>query len=118
MDERQTRMQVATSQRTSANMTHSRFFLPQNRDGTTLECSSHRIDVCGIFQCAPLCTDLKKSGIAARWRRTLHMQGCAHCGELYVWSRDDRLLHCVLASDYETRDKHAGNTPGAARATV
>ena len=49
MDERQTRMQVATSQRTSANMTHSRIFLPQNSRGTALECSSHRIDDCGIL---------------------------------------------------------------------
>ena len=49
-------------------------------------------------------------------RNPPHAGVCA--GELYVWSRDARLLHCVLASDYEIRDKHARNTPGAARATL
>ena len=104
MDERQTRMQVATSQRTSANMTHSRFFLPQNRRGTALECSSHRIDVCDILS---VCTAVYRlEEVRDRRKVALNPSTCrgAHCGELYVWSRDARLLHCVLASDYETRD--------------
>ena len=35
-----------------------------------------------------------------------------------MWSGDVRLLHCVLASDYETRDTYARNNSGAARATL